>query len=313
MKQKIHPGFKGFLTSKIMIILCLTLALLHIIYLLPKDLLTLPISPYIHQKYIWFIPNGLNVLSAFLIVGIGGYWLRWIHTQHSPFINDRAHCYELRIYSLFFALTILYGLGSIYFHITPNQASSFWLYLPANMTMMCFIAIIIADRINLRLGLHSCVPFVFLGMITVLYSRISQLHGIEDLRWPLLTYYLPSLITAAMILVYPKRKEIRKNGQKYLLAACLSLIFSYFMEFLDEAIHLISKEMMSGFFLKQIYLSAAFLLVGLHMKKNHISTKSTSIKFKPSTPIYTTHGLMIPKPIMVNTIKSQTQKVTLKP
>lgn len=295
MKKELGLIAKRYLTYKILFILtaaifCTVLASLTSWHTFAKHLTKVDSPP------LYFgIPHSLNGLSTIFLIIIGGYWLRWLMIQPSPLKYNPKYFYELRIYKLLFIICIFIGLGSGYSHLIPNTSTLFWSYLPLSMAMMCLLSGLIADRINLKLGLHCCVPFVFIGMVTVFYWRITQIHGFEDPRWCILTTYAPLLMVLLIMVVSPHKK-----GGKYLVNASLCFMVSHGMSWVDNALYVLTKEMMTGYCLKHIYMGAAFFYIGLYIKQKQPYARKLSLSFNKSRDIYV--STLIPKKIAIHSL-----------
>jgi len=83
---------------------------------------------------------------------------------------------------VFFGL-LLTAFGSAYYHLAPDNARLVWDRLPMTITFMSLMAAVIAERVNVRLGLYLLAPLLALGISSVLVWYASELRGAGDLRF----------------------------------------------------------------------------------------------------------------------------------
>ena len=86
-------------------------------------------------------------------------------------------------YVVVFLGLLLTAFGSAYYHLAPDNARLVWDRLPMTVTFMSLMAAVIAERVNVRLGLYLLVPLLALGISSVFVWYASELHGAGDLRF----------------------------------------------------------------------------------------------------------------------------------
>ncbi len=137
---------------------------------------------------------------AFVIVGAWGLWFLTQPARTSrTFINDR----ERRLFQWFFAGVLLTGFGSGWYHLAPDNDSLVWDRIPMAISFMSIVAIIIAERVKLSLGVALLVPLVAIGVGTVFWWIWSEHAGRGDLRPYLVVQFYPMLTIALMLLLLP--------------------------------------------------------------------------------------------------------------
>ncbi|MGH7171082.1 MAG: ceramidase domain-containing protein, partial [Gemmataceae bacterium] len=147
----------------------------------------------------------LNVVSnvPFLLVGVWGLWYA-LHRRAetgSPFL-DPVECWP---FVLFFAGVGLTALGSAYYHLEPNNDRLMWDRLPMTVAFMSLFAAVLAERIDLRLGIRLLLPLVVLGFGSVLYWHATEQQSRGDLRPYYFVQFYPMLTLPLLLLVLPPR------------------------------------------------------------------------------------------------------------
>jgi hypothetical protein len=99
---------------------------------------------------------------------------------------------------------LLTAVGSSYYHLHPNNTTLAWDRLPMTVVFMALVAAVIAERINVRLGV-SLLPFLLLaGITSVLQWYFSEVRGAGDLRfYAFLQVY--SALVLLIALLFPAR------------------------------------------------------------------------------------------------------------
>jgi hypothetical protein len=150
------------------------------------------------------VPNLLNVVSnvPFLIVGVRGLWfvLR-PHEGTSPFLDP----IERWPFALFFVAIGLTVFGSAYYHLHPDNDRLVWDRLPMSMAFMSLVAAVLAERIEVKLGVGALLPLVALGVGSVLYWHATEQHGHGDLRPYYFVQFYPMLALPLLLLLLPPR------------------------------------------------------------------------------------------------------------
>lgn len=110
-------------------------------------------------------------------------------------------------YALFFAGMLLTGVGSVYYHLAPDNERLFWDRLPMTVAFMSLIAAQVVDRVGVRTGLLLLPLLLLLGVASVVYWLASEraghgnvvpygvLQAYAVVALLLLTWWLPSRYT----------------------------------------------------------------------------------------------------------------------
>ncbi len=152
-----------------------------------------------HDTQIIFgIPNFWNVISniVFLFVGLRG--VKWMTK-----VNTSSYLSELKLvyWVLFVSLTCI-GIGSSYYHLSPNNNTLVWDRLPMTVAFMSLFSIIIAEFISIKLGRKLFVPLLITGTLSVVYWQYTEQLGQGDLRLYVLVQFLPVLLIPVILLMF---------------------------------------------------------------------------------------------------------------
>lgn len=130
------------------------------------------------------IPNFDDVISnlPFAVIGIWNavFLLRSRFQYRSEaFLDER----EIWPYLFVFAGLLLTAFGSAYYHLAPDNSRLVWDRLPMTITFMAVVAAIIAERIDVQLGIRLLPILLLAGPMSVLQWYWSETKGAGDLRF----------------------------------------------------------------------------------------------------------------------------------
>lgn len=191
------------------------------------------------QRTVFWVVNGWDVFSniLFAVAGIWGLYLL-LTPKKVHFINERS-----RVMWLFVAIgLILTAIGSSYYHLNPNNSTLVWDRLPMTIIFMSYVAALIGERINMRLGLLLWPLLLIFGLYSVL-----QWHATDDLRL-YLSVQLFTILTTGILLLTPSPYDRRWDIGIVVLLFGLARLF----EIYDHQILEISKNSISGHTLKHL-------------------------------------------------------------
>jgi hypothetical protein len=184
--------------------------------------------------------------AALLLGGLSGLLFMARHSSMSrrrPFRERR----ESLSYSVLFLGLFLTGIGSGYYHLSPDTARLFWDRLPMTLVFMPLTAIVITERIDFRTGRALLWPLVLVGASSVIFWRFGELLGKGDLRFYGMVQFCPMVTLPLILLIYPPQYTHAGYFWRVLLWYGLAKVF----ELLDEPVFELTR-VVSGHSIKHI-------------------------------------------------------------
>ncbi|MBO37690.1 MAG: alkaline phytoceramidase [Rhodospirillaceae bacterium] len=204
------------------------------------------------------ILNFGNTVSniAFAFVGLWGIWTVMSPKKYSIFRTQ----WERWPYIVFCAGIFLVGIGSSYYHWSPNNERLFWDRLPITVAFMGFFTACLTDRLGRPNLTPRILPInLLLGMGSVVYWSITEAQGNGDLRFYLFIQYFPILLLPILCKFFPKWRHT--NG-KYLFWIVICYGFAVLLEQFDHWLYELSLGLISGHTLKHLFAAlAAFMVI----------------------------------------------------
>jgi len=154
------------------------------------------------RRSLFSIPNCSNVVSniPFLIIGFIG-----------MFFSFKQIVLSLRLNIFIFFLGIFCtGIGSAYYHFNPTNDTLVWDRLPMTISFMAFFSIIIGEFISVKAAKRLLLPLLLLGMLSILYWKLTMAQGQDDLRFYALVQFLPMILIPVVLLMF-KTNNIQKK------------------------------------------------------------------------------------------------------
>lgn len=238
-------------SSKIRLLVVLAVLCCGGVLLLPP----IPQDPsyhdFIDKRSLWGIANFGDTMSnlPYFLVGILG-MLAVYRRRNDPACFRNA--FEKQTLFTAFAGIFLVGLGSGYYHLSPDNGTLFWDRLPMTIGFMAIYAMLIGERVHGQAGKILFPVLLVLGAGSALYWHMSEQAGRGDLRFYAVVQFFP-LITAPLILLLFKPKY---SGTQYLWWLMLWYAVAKFAEHFDAEIFAMLGGAASGHTLK--HLSSAF-------------------------------------------------------
>lgn len=192
------------------------------------------------------VPNALNVLSnaPFLLAAAIG-----LAACGRRRFAERPH------YAIFFASAGLVGLGSGYYHLSPDSARLVWDRLPMTAGFMSLLAAVIAERVDLAWGRRLLAPLLAVGVGSVLYWDWTEAHGRGDLR----PYGLVQFLSLALVLYVLAAFRGRYGDGRMFWAGLGWYALAKLCERFDAEIFAATGEVVSGHSLKHVAAAIGFL------------------------------------------------------
>jgi len=194
------------------------------------------------------IPNFWNVISnaPFALVGIYG-------LTRTRRLASRS---LWPAYITFCVAVIAICFGSAYYHFAPSTPALVWDRLPMSIAFMAVFALILGDRVHPALRPTLLVPLLIIGAASVFYWSWTERHGVGDLRPYALVQFLPLLLSALVLWLYPGSRE----STAWLWWAFLAYFLAKVAEYFDAPVY--HAVGFSGHSMKHL-LSAAAILFAL--------------------------------------------------
>ncbi len=142
------------------------------------------------------VPNGLDVLSNAAFVLAGGAGLAVLAGRGRRAFARRTEAWP---WAVLFASVALTGPGSAYYHLAPDDARLFWDRLPMAAGFAALVAILLAERVEARLGERLLLPLFVAGAASAIFWRATG-----DLR-PYVTGQLFTVLALALALALRPR------------------------------------------------------------------------------------------------------------
>lgn len=243
----------------------ISLLSLIVVFMLEPIPQSLSYHQFADQQPMFGIPHALNALSniAYLIIGYYGY--RLINSNKKvELVASIRH-----VYRLFFISVAFVGLGSFYYHLSPNNSSLLWDRLPMAIAFMSFLTIVIAEYINEKLATKLFLPLILISTSSVLYWYWTESIGHGDLRMYILIQYLPVLLMPVIFSLYTSPFTMRFYF--WLVLVCYGLAKGF--EIMDFELYELTK-IISGHTLKHLMSAAGPYMLYLALKKRKKRTQA---------------------------------------
>lgn len=198
------------------------------------------------QRALFGVNNAFDTLSnlAFIIVGILGLF----NFYNNKFIKI-SNSFSV-ILNLFFISIILTGLGSGYYHLSPNDFTLVFDRLALSLTFAVVLAMLASIRISERSGFHTLAELIILAPLSVL------LWNYNGNLTPYAVLQFGGIILILLTLLLTKAPK-----QSPCFASLIILYgFAKATEFYDVEIFKLSQNLISGHTLKHLIGAIAVLI-----------------------------------------------------
>ena len=153
---------------------------------------------FLHSQFFWCCFQYIFLIIACL------FFLNMEEENSQVLVN------EVWFRRSFFGGLLLLSLGSMYYHLFPNNDSLMWDRITTTIVLTSLTAWIVADRIQVSMGLICLPTLLIAGIGSVIYWHITEQHGPGDLRpYAFFTLFHFFLIFLLFILFPNKNKESR--------------------------------------------------------------------------------------------------------
>ena len=197
------------------------------------------------------VANFGDVLSnlPFLMVGLFG-------------LSRSRRLTELKCKSAYITLCwgiLLVSLGSAYYHLSPSTPTLLWDRLPMTVAFMALFSMLLEERVTE--SRRTLLPLLAAGLASAAYWYWTESRGASDLRPYLLVQFLPILLMAVILALFPS-KYLTNN---LLVAALILYVAAKFFESYDRQV-LSSISVLSGHTIKHLLAGAATLCIILSVQ-----------------------------------------------
>ena len=198
------------------------------------------------QRTFFGIKNTSNTLSnlAFIMVGLWGL-INFYKNKYIKISNSFSV-----LLNLFFITIILTGLGSSYYHLSPNDFTLVFDRLALSLVFAVILAMLASIRISERSGFHTLAELIILAPLSVL------LWNYNGNLTPYAVLQFGGIIIIVLTLLLTKAQK-----QSPCFASLIILYgFAKFTEFYDVEIFNLSQNLISGHTLKHLIGALAVLI-----------------------------------------------------
>jgi hypothetical protein len=225
------------------------------------------------QRTVLGIPHFFGVISnvPFLFIGIWG--LVTTVAGSKQMFDSWAERWP---YAVLFVGVTLTGIGSSYYHWTPDNHTLVWDRLPMTVGFMGLLSATIAERINLRIGIRWLSPFVLMGIASVVYWNRTELAGAGDLRPYVLIQFGSLLLLLLTLILFPPKY----TGGKYIAYAIGFYALAKLLELADVPIYQL-LHVVSGHTLKHLAAATAIVWIVRMLKTRRLAASYLYIHSVP--------------------------------
>ena len=255
--------------------LVFALMVIHFITPIPQD-------PSYHAladlRSCFGIPNFGDVASniGFAFVGFWGL-SNVLGVREGDIFTDRI---DASPYILFFAGVVSVSVGSVYYHVDPNNAGLFWDRLPMTVAFMAFFTALIADRIHGGIAILWTMPVLIgLGVLSLVYWNVTEAQGEGDLRYYGLVQFYPIVALPLILWLFPKG---RYTTGSHLLWVVFWYALAKALELFDYEVFALLGGLISGHTLKHIAAAISAVVIvrmlSAYRKQHHfVKTRGDSM------------------------------------
>lgn len=257
---------------RLRLLLALTIPVIVLTFIEPPIAQDPSYHNFADQRLIWGIPNFFNVASnvPFLLFGAMGLLFLW-RLRASGGRPSFATLVEERPYWVFFFGVAVTSIGSSYYHWAPSNTHLVWDRLPMTFGFMSLFAAIIMERIDRDAGLRLLTPLVIIGVASVAYWYVSELHNRGDLRFYVDVQFYP--LIAIPLIAYLFKSRYTKGGEIYNVILIYAAAKAF--EMLDVPVFQFTNGFISGHTIKHLVASfATYWVLVMLMRRRVVQPQS---------------------------------------
>jgi hypothetical protein len=222
------------------------LLLIALAFVFPPIAQDLTYHDFADKRGVAHVPNAGDVLSniPFCIAGLWGMLLLWR--------GQAADKTAGLLWYIFFGGVFLVGFGSGYYHWSPDNQTLVWDRLPMTIAFMSLFSLVIAERIDARLGYALFPVLLMIGAGSVWYWAYTESIEAGDLRPYALVQFLPVVLILMMVALFPSVA----GGTRYLLWCLGWYLAAKGLEHFDDEVFALLGHTVSGHSLKHLAAAA---------------------------------------------------------
>lgn len=224
------------------------LAVLSIIVLVVMRPVAQPLGYHAFHdaRTLFGVPNFWNVVTNLPLLAVGIWALHWLRYE-----SGNLKTVAWVAYGVMFAAVAASGVGSAYYHWSPDNSALVWDRLPIAIAACALYCAVLAERVSERVGGRLLLPLLLIAVVSVVYWAM-----VDDLRPYLWAQFFPVLVIPVMLLLFPARYS---RGRDIMLALGLYAVAKGF-ELADGAIFSYG-HVMAGHALKHLFAAAAAVVI----------------------------------------------------
>ena len=214
------------------------------------------------------IPHFMDVISnlPFVIIGFMG-----IRLARKAYLK-KSMTYFLMSFILFVGVFFT-GLGSAFYHYSPNNFTLIFDRLPMTLVFTAFFSTIIYDYVDRRAGAMVFYTLLTLSVYSIFYWYYTEIIGAGDLRLYAFIQFFP-VLAVPLILIFYRNTELYTKQILYAFGAyAVAKLFEHFDVQVFEFLGFIS-----GHTIKHIVSAVAIYFIYTiyrdQLSRDHISLRN---------------------------------------
>lgn len=227
---------------------------------------------FVDQRSFFGIPNFNDVISnlAFLFsAGAGIVFLFQIH--RTPAQRSFAHFNESLPYWVLFLSVGAITLGSIGYHLAPDNDRLVWDRLPIVIALAALLSATLAERVDRTIGLWALPIFVMLAVLSVWYWHWTELQGRGNLNFYIVTQFYSILLIVWISARFPSRYSHAHDIYQVIALYGVAKV----AEMLDGEIFIWTHGLISGHTLKHLIAAYAVYRIVEILRRRRITQSWT--------------------------------------
>jgi len=169
---------------------------------------------YADARGFFGLPHALDVLSNLAFVAAAAAGAVWVWRARDPLLRGLGALLAIAV--------AIIGVGSALYHRAPDDATLVLDWIPIAVAMTWLLALLLADRVDRRLGIAAAVLLPLGAAATVLTWYAGGGTSGGDMRWYGLVQIEGLLLVPAILLAYPR--GALRSGDLWAAVGCFLLM-----------------------------------------------------------------------------------------